>query len=76
MMVVMITRIVFSSLFFKTRILYCERLTTVGFMGEDVGDVAIVLETIDSERYLTDDHIHMIFLLLISCTTFCCAFTF
>ena len=50
MRVVVITRIAFSSLFSNIRILDYVRLMTVGVMGEDVGGVAIILETRDSER--------------------------
>ena len=50
MRVVVITRIAFSSLFSKIRILYYVRLMTVGVMREDVGGVAVILETRKSER--------------------------
>ena len=50
MRMVVITWIAFSSLFFKIKVLYCVKLTTVGVIREDVVGAAIILETRDSER--------------------------
>ena len=50
MRVVVITQIVFSSLLYKVRILYYGRLTTARTMGDNLGDIAVILETRDSER--------------------------